>query len=71
VRPEEADLAHRLQRLVIRLHREPVGEWLGYEVVNHGATDGVAIGECFLYDEQGPIGSASCAALAQRRMQRS
>ena len=27
--------------------------------------DGVAIGECFVYDEEGPIGSASCAALAQ------
>jgi hypothetical protein len=40
-------------------------------VVNHGATDGVAVGECFLYDERGPIGSASCAALAQRRMARS
>jgi hypothetical protein len=35
-------------------------------VVNHGATDGVAIGECFLHDEQGPIGSATVAALAQR-----
>jgi hypothetical protein len=52
--------------VTVYLHREPVGAWIGYEVVNHGATDGVAIGECFLYDEQGPIGSASCAALAQK-----
>jgi hypothetical protein len=36
-------------------------------VANHGATDGVAIGECFLYDEAGPIGSVSCTALAQKR----
>jgi len=57
--------------VTLYLHREPAGEWVGYEVINHGATDGVAIGECFLYDEQGPIGSASCAALAQRRMARS
>jgi hypothetical protein len=56
--------------VTVYLHREPVSEWIGYEVVNHGATDGVAIGECFLYDEEGPIGSASCAALAQRRMGR-
>jgi hypothetical protein len=54
--------------VTVYLHREPVTEWIGYEVVNHGATDGVAIAECFLYDEAGPIGSASCAALAQRRM---
>jgi acyl-Coa thioesterase superfamily protein/acyl-CoA thioesterase superfamily protein len=57
--------------VTVYMHREPTTEWIGYEVVNHGATDGVAIGECFLYDEAGPIGSASCAALAQRRMARS
>ncbi|MFI4966826.1 MAG: acyl-CoA thioesterase domain-containing protein [Caulobacterales bacterium] len=57
--------------VTIYLHREPATEWVGFEVVNHGATDGVAVGECFLYDERGPIGSASCAALAQRRMARS
>lgn len=57
--------------VTVYLHREPRGEWIGYEVVNHGATDGVAIGECLVYDEEGPIGSASCAALAQRRMPRS
>jgi hypothetical protein len=49
------------------LHREMEGEWLGMEVVNHQATDGVAIGECFIYDIEGPIGTASVAALAQRR----
>jgi acyl-CoA thioesterase len=57
--------------VTVYLHREPATEWIGYEVVNHGATDGVSIGECFLYDELGPIGSAACAALAQRRMARS
>jgi hypothetical protein len=53
--------------VTLYLQRELVGEWVGFEVVNHGATDGVAIGECFLYDVQGPIGSASCCALAQKR----
>jgi len=54
--------------VTVYLHRMPTTEWVGFEVVNHGASDGVAIGECFLYDEAGPIGSASCCALAQRRM---
>jgi hypothetical protein len=54
--------------VTVYLHRQPRTEWVGFEVVNHGASDGVAIGECFLYDEDGPIGSAACAALAQRRM---
>ncbi len=51
------------------LHRAPAGEWIGLEVVNHRATDGIAIGECFLYDTAGPIGSSSVCALAQRRRQ--
>jgi hypothetical protein len=57
--------------VTLYLHREPATEWIGYEVINHAASDGIAIGECFLYDEEGPIGSASCAALAQRRLPRS
>jgi hypothetical protein len=54
--------------VTVYLHRMPQTEWIGYEVINHGATEGIAVGECFLYDEAGPIGSASCCALAQRRM---
>lgn len=53
--------------VTIYLHREPVSRWVGFEVFNHGATEGVAIGECLLHDEDGPIGSASCTALAQKR----
>ena len=53
--------------VTVYLHREPVTEWIGFEVVNHGATAGVAIGECIVHDEEGPIGSASCTALAQKR----
>jgi hypothetical protein len=51
----------------VYLHREPVSDWIGFEVVNHGATGGVAIAECLLHDEEGPIGTASCTALAQKR----
>ena len=53
--------------VTLYLHRLPVKEWIGFEVVNHQATDGIAIGECFLYDQQGPIGSSTVAALAQRK----
>jgi hypothetical protein len=51
--------------VTLYLHRLPATEWIGYEVVNHHATDGVAIGECLVHDERGPIGIASVAALAQ------
>jgi len=51
----------------VYLHREPVSDWIGFDVVNQGATAGVSVAECMLYDEQGPIGTASCTALAQKR----
>jgi len=53
--------------VTLYLHRLPATAWVGFQVVNHQATAGVAVGECFLYDEQGPIGSSSVCALAQRR----
>jgi Thioesterase-like superfamily len=53
--------------VTLYLHRLPVREWIGFEVVNHHATDGIAIGECVLYDQQGPIGTSTVAALAQRK----
>jgi len=53
--------------VTLYIHRLPATEWIGFETVNHGATDGVAVGDCFVYYELGPIGQASCAALAQRR----
>jgi hypothetical protein len=53
--------------VTLYLHRLPVQQWIGFAVMNHHATDGVAIGECFLYDQQGPIGTATVAALAQRK----
>lgn len=53
--------------ITLYLHRLPETEWIGFEVVNHQSADGVAIGECYLYDEVGPIGSSAVTALAQRR----
>ena len=53
--------------VTLYLHRLPVTRWIGFDVVNHHATEGVAIGECWLYDEKGPIGTSTVAALAQRK----
>jgi hypothetical protein len=53
--------------VTLYLHREPVTDWVGWDVIDHGATDGVAVALCLVHDEDGPIGSASCAALAQKR----
>jgi acyl-CoA thioesterase len=63
----EQGLAYINSDVTLYLHRLPVKEWIGFEVVNHHATDGVAIGECSLYDQQGPIGTSTVAALAQRK----
>ncbi len=60
-------LAYINSDVTLYLHREMKGEWIGFEVANHQATDGIAIGQCFVYDIDGPIGAASVAALAQRR----
>jgi len=63
----ETGLGYINTDMTVYLHRLPVGEWIGFEKINHHATDGIAIGECFLHDVEGPIGSASCAALRQAR----
>lgn len=55
--------------VTVSLHREPRGEWIGYRSRAHGASDGVAIGECDLFDEQGRIGWASVCGLAQPSVQ--
>jgi hypothetical protein len=53
--------------ITLYLHRYPAGEWVGFEVSSHHSADGVAVGHCTMYDEQGAIGSSSVCALAQRR----
>jgi hypothetical protein len=53
--------------ITLYLHRLPAGEWLGFEVIEHHATEGVALGECALYDEQGPVGRSLVSAVANRR----
>src|SRR5260370_37114770 len=53
--------------VTLYLHRLPVTRWIGFDVVNHHASDGIAIGECWLDDERGPIGPSPVAALGQRK----
>jgi hypothetical protein len=62
----EAGLAYINSDVTLYMHREPKDRWLGFEVVNHQASDGVAIGECGLYDRAGAIGWVSVCALAQK-----
>jgi len=63
----DAGLGYINTDATLYLHRTPTTQWVGMEVVNHQASDGVAIGECWLYDEAGPIGTATVAALSQGR----
>ena len=53
--------------VTLYLSRLPATEWLGMEAVNHQSSEGVAIGECWIHDEAGPIGSATIAAIPQQR----
>jgi hypothetical protein len=61
----DAPLGYINTDATVYLHRLPRGEWIGMESIHHGATDGIAVGECFLYDQDGRIGSGSVGALAQ------
>ena len=60
-----ASLAYINSDVTLYLHRNPVGKWIGFEKGDHQATLGVAVGECRLYDVQGPIGLVACAGLGQ------
>ena len=53
--------------ITLYLHRLPKSDWIGFEVTNHQSADGVANGECALFDSTGRIGTSTVAALAQAR----
>lgn len=63
----DAGLAYINSDVTLYLHRSPIGDWIGLEVVNHEATEGVAIAACRMFDVAGAVGAASVAALAQNR----
>ncbi len=56
--------------VTLYLHRVPVSEWIGVETLDHQSSDGIATGVVRFYDEEGPIGTGSTAALAQKRQAR-
>ena len=51
----------------VYMHRLPAGEWLGFDMSRHYSAAGVAVGECWLFDEIGPLGTVSTAAIVQRQ----
>jgi hypothetical protein len=61
----EAGIDYVNSDFTIYAHRMPVGEWLGFEHVGHSATRGVAIGECWVHDLDGPVATINVSALAQ------
>ncbi|MET0182240.1 MAG: acyl-CoA thioesterase domain-containing protein, partial [Caulobacterales bacterium] len=53
--------------ITVYLSRLPQTEWIGFEFVHHLATKGIAVGECWLHDEHGPIGAVIASGVAQRK----
>jgi hypothetical protein len=57
--------------ITLYLARLPVDEWVGFEVARHVSADGVAVGECAVYDTRGAIGTSTVSAVAQRSLRTS
>jgi Thioesterase-like superfamily len=55
--------------ITVYIARLAGGEWIGVESAEHVDADGVATATCRLYDEQGPLGTTSVAAVLNPRMQ--
>ncbi len=62
-----AGLGYINSDLTLYIHRLPEGEWIGFEVVDHGATEGISNSACRVYDQAGAIDSVTIAALSQPR----
>lgn len=48
----------------INLSRLPLGDAIGVEATGHLSEEGVAVGQCVLYDTAGPIGFCATSAIA-------
>ena len=44
--------------LLIALHRDPVGEWLGSRATSAWQPTGIGLAEALLFDDEGPVGRA-------------
>jgi hypothetical protein len=67
VHSSDAGILYINTDVVVQLHRVPRSEWLGFEATGHEASQGIAVGHCRLYDEEGAIGYVSVTALSNRR----
>jgi hypothetical protein len=52
--------------LVIALHRDPVGEWLGSRAGSTWQPTGIGLAEALLFDDEGPVGRALQTLLLRR-----
>ena len=50
--------------ITLYLDREPVGEWIGIEVVRRSQADGIALGAATIHDVRSACGSVAAAAIA-------
>jgi hypothetical protein len=53
--------------VTLYLHRDPVDEWLGFEVAGHHGSSGIAVAECQIYDREGQIGRSLVTGVANQR----
>ena len=53
--------------ITLYMHRVPAGEWIGVEVASHHAEQGIAVGECALYDLDGAFGRTTVSSIGNRR----
>jgi hypothetical protein len=51
--------------LSVHLARDPVGEWIGLEVIEHLDGQGITVGTCRLHDTRGPFGLSVVSGLVR------
>lgn len=54
--------------LAVTLDREPLGEWIGFDVRSVARPHGVGLAESALYDERGPFGRSVQTLLIEERV---
>jgi Thioesterase-like superfamily len=52
--------------VTVQVARDPLDDWLGFEVSARMAEAGVAVSSCILHDRLGPVGLATASALVTR-----
>jgi hypothetical protein len=52
----------------LNLSRLPLGDTIGIESAGHLSDEGIAVGQCVMYDTSGPIGFCATAAVANNPM---